>query len=570
MDYFYEGTINKEGAFLVLETKLYHTESLKILAARTQKGDNIFTLVDQAVLQLKKDLDLPKGHLDKFQDLPLAESLSNSIAAVRTFSEGVYLLVTEKNWDKVQQLLEKAVEIDPNFAAAQAQLIMVYMLNNKSDKLESQFQKIFKISYKLPERHNHYLRFAYYSVKSMPDKSLAVLTLIQKLYPDDPMAFSIEGLLQQSVGKNQQAIDAYKKVLDIDPRQTEVHAALGRLYEKIGQLEESSRHFTIYLENSPQDADAAITVGSFYKRSGQLEKASEFFQKALALQVNNAKVIKALAEIESDSGRFDNAQRQLEEGLPIVPAADKKIILRALVKLNQLRGRMQEGLRYIKLLCQDFAETQNPFFAGIMKMSSIEDYIVAGRIDEARQVVEELKETFKPPFDYWVKMGQMAVYMECKDIENIKKMLPVIENVYQTTKQPLFNSVLYRAQAGIAEAEGDYQKATELYLLQMKIIPNYTHIHIARCYRKLKQWDQALEHIELCLKDQPMDAEAQVELFHLYDQQGKKEKALTHLTLAGKIWQDADQKYEPAQWVKKKLAESSGNQSPEGTTSEKN
>jgi len=97
-------------------------------------SQDIFNLIDELTLQLKKDLGIPESHLEEVYDLPLSEIFTNSFTALENFTKGNNLIVIDNNWSKGTEYIEKAIKEDAGFTLAYLKLAEVYFNTNQVKK----------------------------------------------------------------------------------------------------------------------------------------------------------------------------------------------------------------------------------------------------------------------------------------------------------------------------------------------------------------------------------------------------------------------------------------------------
>jgi tetratricopeptide (TPR) repeat protein len=82
-------------------------------------------------------------------------------------------------------------------------------------------------------------------------------------------------------GNYQEAINHYKKALELDPVYTDVLYNLGRTYSDMGQPTEAIKTFQRLLEISPQDYESRTLLGEFYEEINSLDAAMAEYEKVL-------------------------------------------------------------------------------------------------------------------------------------------------------------------------------------------------------------------------------------------------------------------------------------------------
>jgi tetratricopeptide (TPR) repeat protein len=112
------------------------------------------------------------------------------------------------------------------------------------------------------------------------------------------------------------AIDAYRRVVSIDPTYAAAWNNLGLLLHRMGRYEEAGRAYVSALDQDPQCCEAAYNLGSLHEDRGEIEEAISDYRKALELSPDYADAHFNLAGALARNGRDGEAikhwQRYLE------------------------------------------------------------------------------------------------------------------------------------------------------------------------------------------------------------------------------------------------------------------
>ena len=105
----------------------------------------------------------------------------------------------------------------------------------------------------------------------------------------------------------EQAPEAYRRAIKLDPKNSDAHVNLGRLYQLDGQLKYAKRHYQLALNARPEHQLANYNMGTIFDELDELEKASDFYQKAPQVPDAHYNLARIL-ELEGDE---ISAQRHL-------------------------------------------------------------------------------------------------------------------------------------------------------------------------------------------------------------------------------------------------------------------
>lgn len=187
------------------------------------------------------------------------------------------------------KVLEAAVAIDPNLAGAYAQLARAY--NTLAFKFSSKQQaKVY---------HEN-----------------AEVSILKALALDPELAEGhfARGLILWTKAKgfpHEQAIQSYKRSLELDPDDDETRHQLSMVYSHIGLLNEAQEQVRRALEINPNNTMARFRVGVYNAYQGRFDDAMKVF-KTIPREVSPLLVDRCMAEVLVQAGRLKEAEEIVE------------------------------------------------------------------------------------------------------------------------------------------------------------------------------------------------------------------------------------------------------------------
>ncbi|MFQ5694875.1 MAG: tetratricopeptide repeat protein [Terriglobia bacterium] len=118
---------------------------------------------------------------------------------------------------------------------------------------------------------------------------------------------------------HEQAIDAYKHVLEKRPHSVEAHINLGTLFYEQGELESAVHLYLHALELDPENPLPCFNLGSVFDELGQLKKARDYLRRALALKPDYPDAHYNLALVCEKLGSHGEARRHWRHYLQLDP-----------------------------------------------------------------------------------------------------------------------------------------------------------------------------------------------------------------------------------------------------------
>jgi len=541
LKYFVSGSFSKEGEEFVLETSLVETKRATEVAKREFRGRNIFALTDRISLEIKHDLGIPEQHLKDLKDLPISEMVTASVPALKSYTEGINALVFEQNWNKSLEYFERSAAEDPTFVYAFFEIQRLSLMTNQPEKREQAFQTLMRHLYKLPERHQYFVKSSFYAFKEDKDKQIAVLKMMVELSPEDIAGHGELANLYSSTNQRRAALAEFKRILDIDPGQKDVLLAIGSLHKDQGEFDEARGYYERYAAQFPEDVKSPALLGDLYRAMGDFERAKSAFEKALLIEPQKSALLVAMANIESALGNFETSEKICQEALKNAKTPQERIqVYESWSSVLETQGRFRRSLEVIRLLLDELNKSRPPFYALLSQSTYTDTFIKAGRKDEAFKIVENIKSQAAPPFDTLVPLIALSIHISLEDVE---KASNAIEEVESTPLSPLFENnrpSILEAQGRVREMKGEYKQAIAAYEKTLELRPASMVIGIGRCHRKLREFKNAEEYFQKWLKTAPFDPRLHNELSLVYSDMGDKKKASEHLDIALNVWKNAD------------------------------
>lgn len=307
--------------------------------------NGIFELQDKIVYELSQGLNLQLGS-GEISEIERNETVS--VEAFENFSRGVMNLRTgsRDSLDRAIYFLEKAIELDPNYAGAHAMLGAAY--NLKGDFL---------------------------SIPELQNKAISAALKAISINPRLTSAHQYLGSTLSSLGRFDEAIESFKEAIRLEPNNAGAHSSLGRVYWLgKGMIEEGIVEHEHAIAINPESGYAYLQLASLHILIGNYERAEEVARKAIELQERyisgreGLQVVGAhtkLGYVYYRQGRYDDAIREYQRELDSLMSSDHALRDRHLIELDQKLGAayLRQGMteaaqRHFKRAIKKFEERQ--------------------------------------------------------------------------------------------------------------------------------------------------------------------------------------------------------------------
>jgi tetratricopeptide (TPR) repeat protein len=110
-----------------------------------------------------------------------------------------------------------------------------------------------------------------------------------------------------------EARDAYRRALELDPHHAEAHINLGRLLHEAGRLEDALGHYRLALQANPDDSTAAFDLAIALEDVGRTGEAIQAYEQAIRSDPKLADAYFNLARLYEISGKRAAALRYLSK-----------------------------------------------------------------------------------------------------------------------------------------------------------------------------------------------------------------------------------------------------------------
>ncbi len=298
--YVIEGSVRKAGSRVRITAQLIDAASGNHLWADRFDGslDDVFDLQDRITEQIvaKVEPEIGVRELERVRRKPPA-----NLGAWELMQQGLWHFyhVNKDDHAEAIRLFREAVAVDPDFAAAHAQL--AYALRpSQSMKLQS----------------------AEEAEQASEAARLAAETAIS-LDPSEPMAHFALGRLHVLAGENETAISEMQTAIEINPSFALGHYGLGYAYYwATGQSDQALPHFDTALRLNPRGPlrwTILMNKGSALRDAGRVDDAVAACRQACQFPDVGFLPFILLAAALADAGRNDEARASVQKAETIDP-----------------------------------------------------------------------------------------------------------------------------------------------------------------------------------------------------------------------------------------------------------
>lgn len=347
-----EGSVQKVGDAVRINVQLIKAEGDSHLWADTydRKLTDIFAVETEVAQKIASSLE---AHLTGGEQKQIANVPTRNPQAYDAYLRGLALIIRQSNENvaRGRDYLQQAVELDPEYAQAWAQLSIaeseLYFGGQETpDRLERArraAETAVRLQPELGDAHSALGLFYYFCLQDF-DRALLELDEARKHSPNDGNVIFYTALVKRRQGKLDEAIELQKKATNFDPRNPDMWVNLARSYRGKRDFKSAREMFDRAFAVSPDEVQFIGEKAETYTAEGNLDAAENLLRGQDATQSNLA--IEAYIETLVYRRRFDEAiqtlSKTLEQRKPLapLPTADTKSWLGG---LNLIAGHQSEA-----------------------------------------------------------------------------------------------------------------------------------------------------------------------------------------------------------------------------------
>ena len=367
------GSIASLGTHYVITVSALNAQNGDVLAREETEADSkeqVLKSLDRAASSLRGKLGESIGSVQKFAT-PLEQATTSSLEALQAFSLGQaeHLRLDDA---KAIPYLKRAVELDPNFAMANATLGVAYNNVTQQGLADSFITKAFDLKERASERERLYISSHYYDIVTGDmDKAIETYEQWVQTYPRDIAPRDNLALRYNAIGQQEKALASSSEAMRIDPKDSYSYQNVADTYERLNRFDEAravaekavaqnmgrSVHFTLFdlafirgdeaaerheLELAAGKPDEPILLLSHAQAEcsrGRLQPAraayaqSESASQRIGYKEFSGVVLALQAGCEADLGNLAEARQKISEALAVSEDRDTRRI--AMVQLVQ-------------------------------------------------------------------------------------------------------------------------------------------------------------------------------------------------------------------------------------------
>ena len=214
------GSIASLGRNYVIALEAVNAETGDVMAreqAEAASKEQVLTSLGAASARLREKLGESLASVQKF-DAPLPRATTPSLDALHAYSLALF---DGREVPRLESIpgLKRAIELDPTFAMAHAQLSAVYANTGQSALAPTYSRRAFELRDRVSERERFFISWRYYrdAVQAF-DKGLDLARAWTAAYPREAFAFNSLGIALVRLGQFDQSVEPFRQAIRLDPK----------------------------------------------------------------------------------------------------------------------------------------------------------------------------------------------------------------------------------------------------------------------------------------------------------------------------------------------------------------
>jgi tetratricopeptide (TPR) repeat protein len=253
---------------------------------------------DKAIVKLLKAVQLKKDYAFALQEIG-------------------YAYKKKLNYAEAMNYLNQAIVVKPDYARAYKQLGDVYLNLNRENEGIASYEKAYTLDNTQEEAC--YEAGYWYNGKGNYDKALEWLNKAIAIKPT-VNSYNELGFAYYSLKKNEEAFDAYKNTLQINPLNGTAYKGMGDVYRRNyspAKTTEAIQNYKMSLQNNPSSSGSYYGIGWCYNELKNYDSSITNLKKALQLDETLIAAYTELGYAQYMKGLYNDALIIFNKGLAL-------------------------------------------------------------------------------------------------------------------------------------------------------------------------------------------------------------------------------------------------------------
>ena len=463
---------------------------------------------------------------------PMRIVSTNSGEAYEEYCRGIERLY-KFYFEEALTHFEKAVELDTGFAMAHCRRGCVLASLGRIEKAKLALAKAVELAPKTTEKEQLIIAFHNAAVHCDGVQINEIMEHLVQRYPKAIEPYDFRGGEYSYQRRYQEAINEYKRILEIDPNYALAYNKLGYAYAYLGNFDEAVTNLKKYVFLAPDQPNPHDSLGEIYLYMGRYDEAITEFNRSRQLKPDFTYATDHLGVVYRHKGMYRKAIGYFEKSLSVNTGQSFQINnLIEIARTYYEIGDYDQSLAVLEEITADSRQlVKVNWLIGL-------NYIEKGAIDRATSRKEQIKDLWSAKCEEEGIDGndeEMSSSWEIKFFHDLSGRIEVARGVYDKAIEN-FENALYCCSAIPPEEV-------------------FARTVLAETLFKNGETEEAIAELGEALKINPNYYPSRYLLARIYDEQGDLHQARTEMEKYLMIMDGCDEGIGKVEEIKKRLAE---------------
>ena len=561
-NYLLKGSYIKTGDNFLITAVLQKPRIGDIISSRNVecREEEIMLTVDELTKQIKQDMNLSQNQIEIDVDKSVGQITTSFPEAYKYFSEA-WKYHLKGDYIKTIPFYKRAIDIDPEFAIAFRMLSWIYSHLGFRSEYRKCIQKAFELSDRVSDRERYLIEGDFYFLSEKTyDKAIEAYNKLLQIDPESGLGNNMLGVTYNRVEMWDKAIERFEVNIQNKHEAYFPYANQAHSFRAKGMYEEARNALDFYLNNISDHPGIHRALGTSYLCQGKYDLALDEADKAISLDPLLYTNFRLKGDILALKGELVDAEKEYMElltGEAHEPHFYGRI---SLGKLYILQGKFDEAMNEVKKGIEMAKKTSEKAIESELHLNLAYMYQIAGNFGEALNACEKAwdaaVEADHLEWQRSVLHLRGTIQIRMGSIDETRKtcdeLKTLIESSMNSKKMRMHHHLVGMIELdreNYSEAIDNFKNAISLLPFQRSTGDRHAMFidPLALAYYKSRDFEKAQKEYENItqltvgrLNYGDIYAKSFYMLGKIYEQQGERDKAIEHYEKFLSLWKDAD------------------------------
>jgi serine/threonine protein kinase/predicted Zn-dependent protease len=571
-----QGVLTKAGENFRINITIQEASTGEAIGSESAEGkgqESFHLMVDELTPKIKANFMLSTKEIAGDIDKEVGTITTSSSEAYKYYSEGRKYHNTGE-FRKSISLIERALQVDPEFAMAYRSMAASYGNIGYGSKRREYLQKAFEFSYRLSDEEHYLIQAEFYRKSEKTyDKAIEAYTKLLQLYPDSIWGVNL-GILYQELEEWDKALETTEVLIKNKDETIYPYGNMAYIYAAKGLYDKATEILEFYLDNFTDSAFIRLALSLYYFCQGEYDMSLKEADKAFSLNPTASINFAPRGDIYWYTEDFVKAEREYLK------------LLESEEKVDQLDGRAR--LRSLYLMQGRFEESKEQARKGFELAEKIGErewerffHFLLGYIDlrrgNFREALGEFDKSWTSAVEEeslgwqrWLLYWKGYTHLKMKSVERAQRVAAELKEMIDKGMNKKVIRYYYHLMGGIELEKEKYSRAIESFKKAISLL-HFQHWEdddhalfidsLASAHHEAGNLKMALEEYEritALTTGRMYYGDIYTTSFYMLgkinEQQGNKAKAVEHYQKFLDLWKNADPGLSEVEDAKKRLA----------------